>query len=99
ELRTGVERVAELAGPLHLPAEHPARVAREGITAGRVDIADDARRAGLQPGVVRTDAQLPGDGREGREVGHQEHVRFCDPRETLDARAVEPLPVLDRLLE
>ena len=36
---------------------------------------------------------------EGVEVGHQEHVRLGDAREALDARAVEPLPVLDRLFQ
>ena len=45
------------------------------------------------------DAGLPGNRVERVEVGHEEHVGLGDPREALDARAVEPLAVLDRLLQ
>ena len=58
-----------------------------------------ARPAGQLRLAVEPDARLPGDLGERVEVGHEEHVRLGDPREALDAGAVEPLPVLDRLLQ
>jgi hypothetical protein len=99
ELRTGVEREAEVARPLQLPLQHAARIAGEGIAVRRVDVADDARRTGAQLGAVGADARLPRDGAERAEIRLQEHVGFGDPREALDRAAVEPLAVLDGLFQ
>ena len=99
QLGSRVQDVAELLGLLELPTKHPARIAGERIAVGGEDITDDARRAGGQLAPIGTDARLPGDGRKGRQVRHQEHVRLRNAGEALDAAAVEPLAVLDRLLE
>ena len=100
ELRPGVEDVALLSRTLQLALQDAARIAGERIAVRREDVADDARAAGVQPLLaVRPDPGLPGDGVERVEVGHEEHVGLGDAGEALDARAVEPLAVLDRLLQ
>ena len=99
ELRTGVEDPAALLGAVELPTENVARIAGERVTVRREDVADDARTARLGRPATRVDSLLPGDRRKGRQVRDQEHVRLGDACEALDAAAVEPLAVLDRLLE
>ena len=100
ELGAGVQREAELLRPIELAAQDAARVTGEGVAVRVVHVADDARAAGVELLLaVRADARLPRDRAEGGQVGHQEHVRLGDPGEALDARSVEPLAVLDRLLQ
>ena len=83
--------VAKLGQPLELPVEHAARIAGEGIA---VRIEDPADHAG-----GRVFARLPGDDREGREIGHQVHVGFGDAGESGDRGAVDPLAAFDDVLE
>ena len=83
-----------------LALQDPARVAGERVAVRGEDVADDAGAAGCELLVaVGPDAGLPRNRVERVEVRDEEHVRLGDPRETLDARAVEPLAVLDRFLQ
>ena len=100
ELGAGVQGEAELLCPIELPTEDPARVTGERVAVGVIDITDDARAAGVELLLaVWADSRLPWDRAEGRQVRDQEHVRLGDARKAFDARAVEPLAVLDRLLQ
>ena len=65
----------------------------------REDVADDPCRPGGTRRAVGVEARLPWDRGERRQVGDKEHVRLGNARKALDAAAVEPLPVLDGLLE
>ncbi len=93
ELQLGpdVVGVAELGQPLELAHQHTTGVAGEGLAIRAVDPADD-------PGGGEF-ASLPGHDRKGREIGIEVHVRFRDPGEAGNRRAVDPLPTIDNVLE
>jgi hypothetical protein len=99
QLGTGVQDIPQLLGPIELPAQDPARVTRERVAIRGEDVADDAGGARLARLALSVETLLPRNGGERRQVGHQEHVRLRDAGEALDARAVEPFAVLDRLLQ
>ncbi len=93
QLGTHVDDVAELARPLDLAAEDPARIADERLAARREDIADDTG------GPARAGTALPRDLGEGRHVRHEVLIALGDPGESLDRRAIEPGPVGHGALE
>jgi hypothetical protein len=92
ELRAHVEGVAELLGFLQVAPQNEARVALMRAPVGLEDVTE-------HPGHRAVAAGAPREQCERRGVGLGDHVALVDPRETLDAGAVEPHPCLQRLLE
>lgn len=75
----------------HNSLEGGARTSGEGRSVGVCNIADQPCHLAL--------VGLPGEDLKGLHIGHQEHVRFLDPRESLDRRAVEHDLAVQSLLE
>ena len=86
----GVE--THLFGPFHRPLQDPARVALVGTAAGDPDVAEHA-----SDGILLLRA--PGDQREGRRVGHRDHVRLLDRVEAGDRGAVEAHAAVEGVLQ
>ena len=91
DLRVRVEGEAHLAGLGEVALEHPAGVGVARGAVGQQDVAE-------HPGHARVLA-APRQQLEGRRVGTRDHVRFVNPRETLDGAAVEADAVRERALE
>ena len=86
----GVE--AEVLGALQGAAQDPARVTLVGVAAGHTDVAEHAGDRVLLLGA-------PGDQREGREIGHRDHVRLLDRVEAGDRGAVEAHAAVEGVLQ
>ena len=91
-LGAGVHREPLRGGERDDPLERAARAALERDTLGRVDVADHPRH-------LLTGRIVPGINHERVGIGTQEHVRFLDPHEALDRRAVEHDQAVQRVLE
>src|SRR5665648_191944 len=91
ELRTHVEVEAQLLGALELAAQHPARVALEGLVVAVEDVAEHER------GTLA--ALRPGQHRERAPVGHRHDVRLLDLRVPADRGAVEGRPALEHVVQ
>ena len=92
ELRADVEGVeAHRARALERSAQDVARVALVGRALGREDVAEHPRDALL--------VRAPREHREGRGVGHGDHVGLLDGVEAGDRGAVEAHPALEGVVE
>jgi hypothetical protein len=92
QLGAHVERVkAHRAGPLQCAPQDVARIALVGRALGRQHVAEQAPDALL--------LRPPGEDREGRGVGHGEHVGLLDGIEAGDRGAVETHAVLERVVK
>ena len=91
ELGADVEVEAHRLGALELAAEHPARVALEGLVVAVDHVAEDERGA--------LAARGPGQHREGVPVGHRDDVALLDLGVAADGRAVEGSAALDHVGE
>ena len=90
ELRSDVEREAQVRRALQLALQHAARVSVERRSVRVVDVAEHPGH-----GLLR----LPRDQLERRGVGDRDHVGLLDPAEPLDRRAVEAHALGERALE
>ena len=92
ELGPDVEGVeARLLHPLERHTQHVAWIAFVGVAARRHDVADHPPDLAL--------AGLPRHHLEGLRIRDRDHVRLLDRVEAGDRRAVEPHPVVQRLLD
>ena len=91
-LGAGVHREPLRGGERDDPLERAARAALERDALGRIDVADHPRH-------LLTGRVVPGIDHEGVGIRTQEHVRFLDPHEALDRRAVEHDQAVQRVLE